>query len=340
MSAFDSILKPLRRFEPDALLHLRPAYPPVAVEIDRGQLALVRLKARRRSRPQLEAFRVQEAPEHAVGNSIFRPNLGSLGEMTDQLRDLFQRSGTKPGRVSLILPDNLAKVSIVTLPERPASRQLMSELLRFKLRRSVPFRLEDAVVSSDVLPGPGPEVNVLVAVMLRSVVEQYETAFEAVGARPGLVDLCTPSLFNLVRRELLASATEGSDAALLNCTRNYFTLMIARAGRVVFFRCKTYAGGEEDDPSGRLAVMGRELGSSLSYYQDKLAGTGIGTLFVRAVAPGLDEVAPVLERLGVASIRPIDPAAAVDAVNGSRFDLLDGQRLAPALGAVSGKTAA
>jgi len=340
MSAFESILKPLRRLEPEALLNLRPAYPPVAVEIDRGQLALVRVKAHRRSRPQLEAFRVQGAPEHAVGNSIFRPNLGSLGEMTDQLRDLFLRSGTKPGRVSLILPDNLAKVSIVTLPERPASRQLMLELLRFKLRRSVPFRLEDAVLSADILPGSGPEVNVLVAVMLRAVVEQYETAFEEVGARPGLVDLCTPSLFNLVRRELLTSATEGPDAALLNCTRNYFTLMIARGGRVVFFRCKTYAGGEEDDASGRLAVMGRELASSLSYYEDKLEGKGIGTLFVRAVAPGLDEVAPVLERLGIDSIRPIDPARAVDAVNGSRFDLLDGQRLAPALGAVSGRTAA
>jgi hypothetical protein len=181
---------------------------------------------------------------------------------------------------------------------------------------------------------------VLVAVMLRSVVEQYETAFEAVGARPGLVDLCTPSLFNLVRRELLASTAAGSDAALLNCTRNYFTLMIAQAGRVVFYRCKTYAGGEESDASGRLGVMARELSSSLSYYQDKLSGVGIGTLFVRAVAPGLDEVVPVLERLGVTSVRPIDPATVVDSLNGSRFDLLDGQRLAPALGAASGRAAA
>jgi type IV pilus assembly protein PilM len=339
MSSLDSILKPLRRLSPEALLDLRPAYPPVAVEIDRGQLALVRVKPHRRNRPELEAFRIQTAPEHAVGASIFRPNLGSLDEMKAQVRDLFVRSGTKPGRVSLILPDNLAKVSIVTLPERPGSRRQMSELLRFKLRRSVPFRLEDAVISSTVLPGPGPELNVLVAVMLRSVVEQYETAFEAAGARPGLVDLCTPSLFNLVRREWLGSTAAGSDAALLNCTRNYFTLMIAHAGRVVFYRCKTYAGGEETDPHGRLAVMGRELASSLSYYQEKLAGVGIGTLFVRAVAPGLDEVMPVLERLGLSSVRAIDASAAVDPAGGMRFDAADGQRLAPALGAASGRAA-
>jgi hypothetical protein len=340
MSAFDPILARLKRLDPEALLELRPAYPPVAVEVDRGQLTLVRVAPRRRARPVLEAFRIQPAPEHAVGSTIFRPNLGSLDELTRQARELFESSGTKPGRVSLILPDNLAKVSIVTLPERPATRRQLREMLRFKLRRSVPFRLEDAAISSWALPGSGPELNLLVAVMMRSVVEQYEAAFEAAGARPGLIDLCTPSLFNLARPSLAKAVGSGTDAALLNCTRNYFTLMIVRADRVVFFRCKTYAGGDEDDASGRLAVMARELTSSFSYYSEKLEGSGVGTVFVRAVSPGLDEVVPVLERIGVPSIRPIDAAEAIDPSSPRRFEPLDGQRLAPALGAAAGRTAA
>jgi type IV pilus assembly protein PilM len=340
MSTIDPILARFRRFDPEALLDLRPDYPPVAVEIDRGQLTLVRVKPRKRSRQILEAFRIQPAPEHAVGATIFRPNLGSLEDLTRQVRELFDRSGTKPGRVSLILPDNLAKVSIVSLPERPATRKLLREMLRFKRRRSVPFRLEDASISAWALPGPGPEQHLLVAVMMRSVVEQYEAAFEAAGARPGLVDLCTPSLFNLVRSEIAKSVKGATDAALLNCTRNYFTLMILRADRIVFFRCKTYAGGEEDDTSGRLAVMGRELSSSLSYYADKLGGLGVGTLFVRAVSPGLDEVVPVLERIGIASVRAIDAGSALDPSLSVRFEPLDAQRLAPALGAAAGRTAA
>jgi len=340
MSALDPILARFRRLDPEALLDLRPAYPPVAVEIDRGQLTLVRVTPRRRSKPLLEAFRIQPAPEHAVGTTIFRPNLGSLDELTRQAKELFKTSGTKPGRVSLILPDNLAKVSIVTLPERPATRKLLREMLRFKLRRSVPFRLEEAVISSWALPGPGPELHLLVAVMLRLVVDQYEAAFEAAGARPGLVDLCTPSLFNLVRPDLSKAMATGADAALLNCTRNYFTLMIVRADRVVFFRCKTYAGGEEEDASGRLAVMGRELSSSFSYYTEKLGGVGVGTVFVRAVSPGLDEVVPVLDRIGISSVHGIDAANAFDSSSGPRFEPLDGQRLAPALGAALGRTAA
>lgn len=340
MSALDPLLSRLTRLDPEALLDLRPKYPPVAVEIDRGQLTLVRVSPRRRSRPVLESFQIHAAPEHAVGASIFKPNMGSLADLTRQARELFERSGTKPGKVSLVLPDNLAKVSIVTLPERPATRKHLRELLHFKLRRSVPFRLEEAAISSFALPGPGPELNLLVAVMLRSVVEQYEAAFEAAGATPGLVDLCTPSVFNLARPAIAKAVASGTDAALLNCTRNYFTLMIMRADRVVFFRCKTYAGGEEADASGRLAVMARELTSSFSYYTEKLGGAGVGTVFVRAVSPGLDEVVPALARIGVVSIRAIDAAEGFDPSMGLRFEPLDGQLLAPALGAAVGRTAA
>jgi type IV pilus assembly protein PilM len=335
MSVLDPIVAKLKRFEPEALLDLRPAYPPVAVEFDRGQLTLVRVKPARKSLPILEAYRIQAIAEPHNGAVAFRPNFGPIDELAKAAKTLFDKSGTKPGRVSLVLPDNFAKVSIVTLPERPAQRKQLQELVRFKLRRSVPFRLEDAVISSFALPSLGPELHLLVAVMLRSVVEQLEAAFEAAGARPGLIDLCTPSLFNLVRPELAKALASGSDAAILNCTRTYFTLAIVRAGRVVFFRCKTYAGDEDADPSGRLSVMGRELTSSLSYYTEKLDGKGIGTIFVRAGSPGLHEVVPVLERLGIASVLPIDAGLSVEPSSASRLDPVEGQTLAPALGAAS-----
>jgi hypothetical protein len=339
MSALDPLLARLRRFDPEALLELRPAYPPVAIEVDRGRLTLVRVRPNRRALPALEAFHVLETGNGEGSGAAFKPHVGPVDEVARTMFELFGKSGTKPGRVSLILPDNFAKVSIVSLPERPANRKLLREMLRFKLRRSVPFRLEDATISSFGLPGPGPEHHLLVAVMLRSVIEQYEAALEKVGARPGLVELCTPSLFNLVRPDLASSTAQGADAALLNCTRNYFTLMVVRGDRVVFFRCKSYAGGEDVDAGSRLAVMGRELTSSLSYYTDKLAGSGIGTMFVRAIAPGLDEVVPVLERVGIGNIRAIDAASCV-ALNGARLDPLDGQHMAPALGAASGRGAA
>jgi len=63
-------------------------------------------------------------------------------------------------------------------------------------------------------------------------------------------------------------------------------------------------------------------------------------VFVRAVSPGLDEVVPVLVRVGVSSVQAIDAGFAVDPSSGPRFEPLDGQRLAPALGAASARTGA
>ncbi|HEX4823136.1 MAG TPA: hypothetical protein VFV19_02370 [Candidatus Polarisedimenticolaceae bacterium] len=338
MNALEPILKHVRRLEPEALLHLPPSFPPVAIEIDRADLRLVRIRPQKRERPAIEAFHVLSAPEDAAAASILKPGGGAGAELAKRLRDLFLQTGTKPGRVSLVLPDNLAKVSIVTLPEKPRTRKQLLELLRFKLRRSVPFRLEDAVLTASLLPGPGPEVGVLVAVMLRSVVEPYEAACEAAGGRPGLVDLCTPSLFNLLRRDLVAASAAGGDAALLNCTRGYFTLILVREGQVVFFRCKSYAGGDEAGRPEPLSVMARELASSLSYYQEKLSGAGIGTVFVRALDPGLDEVAPMLQRIGFGAVRAVEPAGLLAA--STRLGPDDFLRAAPALGAAAGRTAA
>src|SRR5262249_41938077 len=116
------------------------------------------------------------------------------------------------------------------------------------------------------------------------------------------------------------------------------TLIVVRAGQLLFFRCKSYAGGADGEPTDQLAVMARELSSSLSYYQEKLAGTGIGTIFVRGLAPGLDEIAPMLERVGFGTVRPIVPDGAL--APGRRLDPDDFVRAAPALGAAAGRTAA
>jgi len=336
MNALSAIVDPIRSIDLERWAPFRPSYPPVAVEIDRHEMVLVRVR-RKRGKSSLEAHRVEELPDHAVGQSIFRPNIGSADEMTRRLRTLFEATGTRPGKVSLILPDNLAKVSLMTLPERPASRRQLQELLRFKLRRAVPFRLEDAVLSYQVLTSEGTATTLLVAVMLRSVVEQYERLLDAVGARPGLVDLCTPSLFNLCRHDMIAAAKNGGDAALLNCSHSYFSLMIVRGEKLIFYRCKSFLSGDERRAGGNGA-MERELNSSISYYQEKLEGQGLGTVYVRSLARPFEEMAEALGRLGVERVLPVDPGKVLALAEGLRLDPEVGQRIAPALGSAAGRT--
>lgn len=339
MKSLSGLAQAAQRLDLERLLEWRPNYPPLAVEIDRGEAVLVRMR-RRRGGGSLEAHGFREIPDDVVGASIFRPNLAAPDETAARLKDLFEKTGTKPGRVSLVLPDNLAKISIVTLPEKPPGRKQLEEVLRFKLRRSVPFRLDEAAVSFQLLHESPGEVSVLAAVMLRSVVEQYEAALEKAGATPGLVDLCTPALVNLCRRDLDEATRGGSDAALVNAAKGYFSLVIVRGGRIVFFRCKSYAAVDEDaPPAPGGTALARELATSISYYQDKLAGVDLGTAFVRTVSAPHDEIAEILERQGIGRIEAVDPSAVLGLGAGLRLDADVAQRLAPCVGAAAGRAA-
>jgi len=347
MMRFSSLLGPLRGLDLERALHLRPRYPTAALEVDRREMVLVRLRRRGRGKPELEVAEARPLPEQGAGSSIFRPNLGTPEEMASRLRKLLEATGTKPGRLSLVLPDNLAKISLVTLPERPSSVRRLDEVLRFKLRRAVPFRLEDAVLTHQVLPGEGTGVTVLVAVMLRAVVEQYERALEGAGVRPGLVDLCTPNLYNLCRAQMTAAAADGGDVGLLNVASSYFTLLIVRDERLVFYRCKSYAAvdGEEDagapvppgPPAALEALMARELTSSLSYWREKLGGQRLSRVLLRAVNGAATEVPPILESLGVGGVEPIDLSRGLNIPDGLRLAPAVAQRIAPAAGAAVGR---
>jgi hypothetical protein len=335
IASVSDLIEQLRGIDLERRLGLRPDYPRVALEFDRKAMTLVRLKAKRRGRPMLESYRVQTLAEPEGPATISDPALVDLERLQHTVRELFETAGVRPGKVSVVLPDNLAKLALLTLPERPPSRRQLEEVIRFKTRRGVPFKVADAAMSYQLLPSEGKSVSILVALIRRALIERYEHALEAIGARPGLVDLCTPNLLNLCRDKIEAAAGEG-DVALLNCAGTYFSLAIIRRSGLAFVRCKSYAmgNGSPEPSNGQLA---RELGYSMSYYEEKLGGQGIRTLFVRSVEIPFEQLGPQLAALEAERVEPIDPVAALDAGEGGPVDRELAQRLAPALGAALGR---
>jgi len=340
VSGLSDILDRIRGIDLERTLGLRPASPRVAIELDGEKLSFVRVKPRRGNPPVLEGHQIRTLDDAGVPATLFDTQIASTAVLSKHFRELFESSGIRPGRISVVLPDNLAKVSLLQLPERPPSRKQLIEVIRFKLHRAVPFRLSEAAMTFQVLPGEGRSVSVLVALVPRLVVERYEQALESIGARPGMIDLCTPNLLNLCRERIVAAGADGADVALLNCTHAYFTLMIVRQGRLIFFRCKSAAvagakGGAAGAPTN--GALGRELAGSLSYYQEKLEGRGVGTLLVRSVDTPIEAIAGYAERLGIQSVEPVDPVSRLSLTDGYRVEPEMVQFLAPAIGAVVGR---
>ena len=331
MNLSDAIRR-LRTLNLADALHLRPPYPQVVVEVDQDEMTLVRVKPRRRGRPVLEAYQACPVHGEAVPDSIFHAVGGSTEELGRWLGELFESSGTRPGRVTLLLPDNLAKITLQHLPERPGSQRDLDELVRAKMRRALPFRLDETCLSYQVLPGEGRGVAVLVVLVRKNIVERFEQALETIGSRPGLVDISTPNLINLCRKRLDEASSSGEDAVLLNCARNYFSLVIVRRGRMIFFRCKSFTvnPGEPTVANGALV---REVANSLSYYREKLDGQGIGTVFVRSLSAPVEEIAGKLASLGCERTETIDARTVVDPGEGVQLGPGEAQRLASAIGA-------
>ena len=59
-------------------------------------------------------------------------------------------------------------------------------MVRFRLKKSLPFDVEKAKVSYHAQPS-GQSVQVVAAVALSSVIEDYEAAFRDAGFSPGVV---------------------------------------------------------------------------------------------------------------------------------------------------------
>jgi hypothetical protein len=151
-------------------------------------------------------------------------NLADAGTFAEVLRAALERAGAlTTDRVALVLPDPVARVALLPGPEVPGGRRAATEeLLRFKLRKSVPFDVRDARLAF-ASSGSRAADTVVVAAVYKPVLEGYEAACRAVGVHPGLVELSGLALLNSA-----FGALPAADRLLVNWDEGYVTLLLAR----------------------------------------------------------------------------------------------------------------
>jgi hypothetical protein len=234
-----------------------------------------------------------------------------------------ERLGGRARRIALVVPDVSARVSILRFEHVPGRREDFDQLVRWQLRKSAPFPVDDALVtySAGARSPEGSDFVVLLA--RRDIVQEYEGVCEAVGLHAGLVDLATVSVLNLF---VAGSAAPAGDWLVVHMRPEYTSLAIMRGEHVIFFRNRP-EGDEESLPD--------LVHQTAMYYQDRLSGQGFARVFLGGAGRvvGAVDVArgSLEERLGVA-VEPIDPGAAVSVTD--RISLTPDLRdvLAPLVG--------
>jgi hypothetical protein len=199
-------------------------------------------------------------------------NIEDAAAFKDTLRAALERAGAlHVGRVALILPDPVARLALLPGSEVAAKRRKQSEeLIRFRLRKAVPFDIRDARIA---FAGGGPRAadSVLVAAVFRPVLEGYEEACRALGVHPGLVELSGLALLNAAYGALPAA-----DRLLVNWDEGYVTLLLARGEWPILVRTLAGEAAASEDE------VAREVGNTLIYYRERLGGTALAHAMVRS----------------------------------------------------------
>lgn len=316
-----------------------PRYPSVAVEIAPDRITAVRVEADRRSKQvEVRGFEARDLPAGAIEPSLTRPNVLLAAPVERAVREVLAALAPGEHRVSVLIPDEVARVAILPFATLPRTRREIADLVRFRMAKALPFRPEEAVLDLLILAGgagtpPGPAGAAVLAVFVhRAVVEQYESLFKACGYWPGLVGISTFELYNLFRPLLETHAVSDRDSILLNMTDHGLSILIFRDEEIIFYRCKPHAAGGDG-----LVDMRREIYTSLAFYQEKLLGRGIGHAFVRSLGLPREQVREaVTAETGCAAefldLSRVLPVAGTVSLSGESASLA-----APAAGAIAGR---
>jgi type IV pilus assembly protein PilM len=271
---------------PDAAVELAPDSVSGAVVSARGSDATV------------QNFAFEPLPAGALVPSLMAQNLVNRDAVVAAIRSVVDRIG-RPRKVALVIPDLATRVSLVRFDQVPASREDLDQLIRWQVKKSAPFPLEDASLTwTPGLQSAEAGYEFVVALAKRDVIREYEAACEAAGLHAGLVDLST---FSVVNCYLAGGRVPTGDWLVVQMRSDYTSIAILRGGDVIFFRNK---GEGEGDTLSDLVHQ------TTMYYQDRLSGQGFTRVLVGGTGrPGGDlEMARrgLEERLGV-PVETIDP---------------------------------
>ena len=266
----------------DAAIEIAPEAVSIAVLGGRGQNAVV------------QGYAVEPMPIGAVVPSLTATNMPDRDVVVRALRSACESVGVRPRRVALVVPDLVGKVSLVKFDRTPTRRDDLDQLIRWQVKKSTPFPIEDACVTHS----PGAPGELVVVAARREVIREYEGVCEEAGIEAGLVDLATIGVVNLF---LSSGPAATGDWLVVHMRPEYTSIVILRREDMIFFRNR--AEGDEE-------ALPDVVHQTAMYYQDRLGGKG----FTRVLLGGLGKAHGAVdmarrdleEHMGTV-VEPIDP---------------------------------
>ena len=269
-----------------------PTPPRVAIDIASGRVTVAEL-SKGGSGLVVSSYATEALPAEAVRPALTTSNIGNRQAVVDGLKRALDRAGLRSTRrAALIVPDSVARVSLLSFDEVPAKPADLDQLVRWQLKKTTPFPIEEGVVTHSIVQRTGAAGTVAAMVARRDVIGEYEAIANSVGVHAGIVDLASLNVMNTV---IGAGAATSGDWLLVSLAAEATSLAIARGSSLLFYRHRTAVDEESLSSLVHQTAM---------YHQDRLGGAKFSQVWLSgadSAAGGGDRAAKELaDQLGVA----------------------------------------
>jgi type IV pilus assembly protein PilM len=194
----------------------------------------------------------------SVVPSLNAPNFLQPPRVVAALKQALDQVVERDRRVTLVVPDGAVRVLLLDFDAFPEKFAEALPIVRFRLRKLVPFEVDDAAVSYQVMTRQEGQVRALVAVTPRGVLSEYEGVVREAGYEPGAV---LPSTLCAI-----AAIPGESDALIVNRNAVCLTTAITRQSEVLLHRTLELPPGEENQADIQQAVS-----VAIAYFEDSLS---------------------------------------------------------------------
>lgn len=199
-------------------------------------------------------------------------------------------AGKKRKPAAILLPDACARVTVLDFDSFPDSTEEQLSLVRFRVKKTVPFDIDSASVSYYRQPGINRKgkIEVVAVTVLLEVLARYEALFRNAGFHPGDVTISALNALSLYHGE--------EPAVIAKLAGETLTVMVVAGGKLKLFRCLPL---EESDFKDQEILQ--VLYPTFAYAEDEL-GAPVKRLILCGISnlpPGLPcEPEPLRSRLG------------------------------------------
>ena len=234
-------------------------HPATVVEIAATHVAAARWG---RGVTHLSAFAAEPLPEGAIVPSATQQNILNPNAVRSAIHSVLSRVPTQGQDITLLVPDTVIRVFILPFESFPRREDEARPLLRWRLKKSLPFDAEEAVISWMRQSGREGKIEIVAAVTRQKISREYESAVEAEGTFPGVVQSSTLATLPMLDPNMATLLARMSGRNL--------TTVIVRGNTLCVYRSTEL--GTETDVLKPQAVFD-EVFPALAFYQDTWGGS-------------------------------------------------------------------